>query len=163
VDGLEHTLEQLRDHDPRLWPVRVRAVARRLSDVADAADQDERRRAAAHLVVDALAVLVGAGGLASDVRVLTGDGGHVHEWPNRYRSCTCGQRHPADVAAGGAGRRIYPALVHDTADEPDPYLGPAAPRPGADIQPARRPRTDGIDYCSVHDLDGPCPYDHSAG
>lgn len=141
MDGLEHTLEQLRAHDARLWPVRLRAVARRLTDVADAADQDGRRRAAAHLAVDALAVLAGAGGLASDVRVLAGEGGHVHEWRNRYTSCACGAPPPGDAADRAALRTarasagVYCA-AHDldgpcTYEHPAPAGAPARYLPGA--------------------------------
>lgn len=148
MDGLEHTLDQLRAHDPRRLPARIssaRLGAEELAAIPHA--PGGQRRAAARLVVDALAVLAGVGGFASDVRDLIGEDGHIHEWGNDYRSCSCGQRNPADA---GTVRRIYPALVHDTAGEPDPHLGPV-----------RRPRIDGADYCSEHDLDGPCPHEHA--
>lgn len=123
MDGLEHTLDQLRAHDPRTLAVRLRSLRRRLN-LLDTAVVDRRaaRGAAAYAVVDALAVLAATGGFASDVRGLIGVGGHVHEWGSDYRSCTCGQRPPGD------GRK---PLVDDTTDEPDPYLGPAPDgRPG---------------------------------
>jgi hypothetical protein len=126
VESLEHTLEQLREYDTRSARDRRRAVESALdrTDFASLGDRDDQRRAAARLVVEALAVLAGVGGLASDVRSLMGERGHVHDWPNLYRSCTCGRRSPTD-------RRSV------------------------------RPRTDGIDYCSEHDLDGHCPYFHA--
>jgi hypothetical protein len=130
MDGLEHALEQLRAHDTRPTPARLRSLRRRLNLIDTAiVDQRAHRVAAAYAVVDALAVLAGAGGLASDVRDVIGERGHIHEWGSDYRSCSCGQRPPADdhaVRSARTGQPIYPATVHDTIDHPDPYLGPAA-------------------------------------
>lgn len=127
MDVLERTLEQLREHDDRSRPVRLRAL-RNAVNLLDAAivDQGDQRRAAAHVVVDALALLAGCGGLASDVAARMDLLGY-------------------DGSPAPSGRRIYPALVHDTTDQPDPHLGPAAP--------ARYPPGPHGDALALADLD----------
>lgn len=138
MDGLEHALEQLRDHDRRPLGSRLHAVnrdtSRALGIVRAESDPREQRLAAARLVVEALAVLAGCGGVASDVRALIGQGGHVHEWHSRYRSCTCGQRPPddaADAAPTGRPASADYCTTHDTA-RPCPYFH-AYRRPVADV------------------------------
>jgi hypothetical protein len=140
MDVLESALYQLREHDDRAVTVRLRAVRHDLNLLDSAVvDQRAHRSAAARLVVDALAVLADCGGLASDVAARM-------EQLRYTRMEQLGYSGSADPS----GQRIYPAAVHDTTDQPDPHLGPV-----------RRARVDGADYCSVHDLDGPCPHDHA--
>lgn len=159
MDRLEHALEELQAYDTRLPFARIRALRHRTGALdAAAADQGAQRLAAAYVVVEALAVLAAAGGRAADVRALIGEGGHVHDWGSECRSCSCGQRPPGDArqravdTAGGAGRRrIYPALVHDTTDEPDPRLGPA--RPYQHPEPGRYPAGAEGDALAFADLE----------
>lgn len=120
MDILEHALYRIRAHDTR--PL----IARRWAAQRDAADvesldhrQDDQRRAAARLVVDALSVLAACDGLAADVAAAVDDVLGAEQAPS--------------------GAYVRPALVHDTADAPDPHLGPVRGSTAADDAPEPPP------------------------
>lgn len=114
MDVLESVLYRLREHDDRAVTVRLRAVRHDLNLLDSAVvDQRAHRGAAAHLVVEALAVLASAGGLASDVAAAAAE-------------------RLGEPGAAGHGR-IYPGMVHDTTDQPDPRVGIACPVPGPHV------------------------------
>lgn len=149
MDTLRYTLAQIRDGDTRSRSARIASAWRRVNslvvdvDGPAAGDVAGRcRRAAAHLVVDALAVLAACDGDGGDVTTAAGD-------------LLGGDR----SAEAPPGRRNHPATVHDTTAEPDPHLGPvssgdpAGPAGVDDPDPGRYPDGPAGDHLAWADLE----------